>query len=229
MNLHELLKHQSKEVLLKLAEISDASYDKDTYNKFNTKTLASRILKTDRTIDEINDMLKTFGGIPLEELEEMEELAGRVIENIQNDETESKDIGTSLTEVKKLQSKSHNNEQLNLRRLIKDAKEKAFQTVIVTVTPADPRDIETKKECEAFSIENQYFKVSRVVPFNIPCEVEKCIAQLIKDTKYVKNIVNTPSQVKETLMYSRQVMVPKYNITINDVNTFIDSKRRGLR
>lgn len=218
MTLKDLLNKQDKAVLVKIAELTDNEFDSEKYNKFNVRTLASKIESTDRDIDDINDMLKTFGGIPLEDLESSES----------NEEELSEGIGTKMTTTKKMQSEAQNNANLQVRLYVSEAKKKALETVIVTVTPLDPRDIACNKECEAFTIENQYFAVGKVVPFNQPCEVERCIAELIRDTKIIKNIPNNPEEVKKTGKYSRQVVSPKYNIVINDKETFIESKKRGF-
>jgi len=88
------------------------------------------------------------------------------------DDLESQDaILTSAKDIAK--ARVHDKYQRK-RAQIAAAKKKAFKTQIVTITSKDTR--ENDVVTTAFlSVQNQYFKVARSVPLDIPVELEQCL------------------------------------------------------
>lgn len=107
------------------------------------------------------------------------------------------------------------------KKFVAAQRKKAMETVIVTINPANPRDIEMGKTAETFFIDNQHFQVAKVVPFNVPCEVPRCIADNIKEALapiYFQYSNEDALQIKRLGEYR---MVPKYNVRIQEKSDFI--------
>ena len=107
-----------------------------------------------------------------------------------------------------------------LRALQRRMKDEALRKVIVTVTPADSRDVDAQTETVPVSIDNEHFAASAVVPFNYPCEVEYCIAEYLRNAMSWKNVVLDTTEQKKTGKYSKIVRVPKYNVIIQEKDQF---------
>lgn len=107
-----------------------------------------------------------------------------------------------------------------LRALQRRMKDEALRKVIVTVTPADSRDVDAQTETVPVSIDNEHFAVSAVVPFNYPCEVEYCIAEYLRNAMSWKNVVLDTAEQKKTGKYSKIIRVPKYNVIIQEKDQF---------
>lgn len=107
-----------------------------------------------------------------------------------------------------------------LRALQRRMKDEALRKVIVTVTPADSRDVDAQTETVPVSIDNEHFAASAVVPFNYPCEVEYCIAEYLKNAMSWKNVVLDTAEQKKTGKYSKIIRVPKYNVIIQEKDQF---------
>lgn len=107
-----------------------------------------------------------------------------------------------------------------LRALQRRMKDEALRKVIVTVTPADSRDVDAKTETVPVSIDNEHFSASAVVPFNYPCEVEYCIAEYLRHAMSWKNVVLDTAEQKKTGKYSKIIRVPKYNVIIQEKDQF---------
>ena len=107
-----------------------------------------------------------------------------------------------------------------LRALQRRMKDEALRKVIVTVTPADNRDVDAQTETVPVSIDNEHFAASAVVPFNYPCEVEYCIAEYLRNAMSWKNVVLDTAEQKKTGKYSKIVRVPKYNVIIQEKDQF---------
>ena len=107
-----------------------------------------------------------------------------------------------------------------LRALQRRMKDEALRKVIVTVTPADSRDVDAQTETVPVSIDNEHFAASAVVPFNYPCEVEYCIAEYLRNAMSWKNVVLDTTEQKKTGKYSKIIRVPKYNVIIQEKDQF---------
>lgn len=107
-----------------------------------------------------------------------------------------------------------------LRALQRRMKDEALRKVIVTVTPADNRDVDAQTETVPVSIDNEHFAASAVVPFNYPCEVEYCIAEYLRNAMSWKNVVLDTAEQKKTGKYSKIIRVPKYNVIIQEKDQF---------
>lgn len=107
-----------------------------------------------------------------------------------------------------------------LRALQRRMKDEALRKVIVTVTPADSRDVDAQTETVPVSIDNEHFAASAVVPFNYPCEVEYCIAEYLRNAMSWKNVVLDTAEQKRTGQYSKIVRIPKYNVIIQEKDQF---------
>jgi hypothetical protein len=68
-----------------------------------------------------------------------------------------------------------------VRMLVAAAKKAATAKSIVTLTNKDPRENATVTTAH-LSVENQHFGVSRIVPLDIPVELEQCLIDLAEST-----------------------------------------------
>ena len=66
---------------------------------------------------------------------------------------------------------------LKRRKYVKTKKAEAFKTQIVTLTNKDPRDNNVTTTAY-LSFENQYFGVARMVPLDIPVELETALIKI---------------------------------------------------
>ena len=122
-----------------------------------------------------------------------------------------KDININAKESHRLAMRST---ALQRRKYVKDQKTKAFKKQIITLTNKDPRDNNVTTTAY-LSFENQYFGIARLVPLDIPVEIEtalikiaaSCMMTLHKDEiidgKRTGNKI--PMRVKKyAISYSRQ-------------------------
>lgn len=151
-----------------------------------------------------------------------------------NTETETKEVESKqesntkvtvdITEIDpdKLKTAYANNDRNALLKFQNEAKKKAMETVIITVTPRSQRDQEVGKTAESFFFSNQFFSVGRVVPFNVPCEVPSCVANVIKESiaPVYTELPNNPNRAKGDIYVNATYrMMPKYNVVFHDKAT----------
>jgi len=68
-----------------------------------------------------------------------------------------------------------------LRQKIAQARAKAMKMVVVTITNKDSRENDVMTTV-SLGFENQYFGISRIVPLDIPVEVEQALVDLAEGT-----------------------------------------------
>lgn len=71
--------------------------------------------------------------------------------------------------------------QDKLRKLVKEAKDKAMTKRVVRLTSNDKRDNDVTTVAY-LGFENQYFGISRLVPLDIPLELETCLIDIAQTT-----------------------------------------------
>jgi len=82
--------------------------------------------------------------------------------------------------------------QINRQKFLADQKEKAFKKQVVTLTNKDSRE-NTVMTTAYLSFENQFYGISRIVPLDIPVELETAlikIAESITITLHKDEIIN---------------------------------------
>ena len=79
-----------------------------------------------------------------------------------------------------LTSKPLTKQQIFRQRLL-EAKKKAFAKRVVTITNKDKRENEVMTTVH-LSVENQHFGVSRIIPLDIPVEIEQCLIDQAEHT-----------------------------------------------
>lgn len=72
--------------------------------------------------------------------------------------------------------------QQALRKRIVKAKQKALKTKVVTLTNQDQRENDVMTTAH-LSFENQYFAVSKIVPLNVPVELEQALIDIAKSAR----------------------------------------------
>jgi len=103
---------------------------------------------------------------------------------------------------------------LSRRKYVAEQKKKAFKTSIVTLTNKDPRDNTVMTTCY-LSFENQYFGIARMVPLDIPVQLEAALIKIAAScvmTLHKDEIVNgkrtgnkVPTRVKKyAISYSQK-------------------------
>lgn len=122
---------------------------------------------------------------------------------------------TEVIDPKKVKQSYDNADKNALLHFQNEMKRKAMETVVISVIPQDKRTIEIGKQAESFCFANQFFECSRVVPFNTPVEVPRCIADVIREAvapqyKSFENSKGVKSQ--EFTLYAGYPLMPKYNV-----------------
>ena len=77
-------------------------------------------------------------------------------------------------------------------------------------------DISMNKECETFTVENAYFSIGKVIPFNVPVEIPRCLAESIKEIKTHKVITLSEENQRIQKRLSNVIRVPRYNVVIQE-------------
>ena len=114
-------------------------------------------------------MLAEFKGEP-EPLNEKPAAGPAIKEEAEEEED------TTLSAVE-LVRKRQNASFARKRKMISDAKQKAFKTQVVTLTNKDARENDVVTTAY-LSCQNQYFAMARNVPLDIPVELESCLIRL---------------------------------------------------
>lgn len=103
--------------------------------------------------------------------------------------------------------------QQMLKRLIRERKQEAMKTRIVTITNRDNR--ENDHTTTAYlGFENQHFSLSKVVPLDVPVELEQCLIDVAKSC----TITLHKAEMKDGKRTGNHipVTVSKYTISYSD-------------
>lgn len=101
---------------------------------------------------------------------------------------------------------------LTLNALVAKAKEEAFKKRVVTISSNDTRDNQHVTAVPLF-FENQYFALDRIVPLNIPVELEQCLIDIAKSTTIaIHKRENSNGKIGKTI-YAK-----KFNISYEDIS-----------
>ena len=119
-----------------------------------------------------------------------------------------------------LQKADSTNKLLELKL---QSKKEAMETVIVKVSSNNIQDINLGKKAETISFSNEFMSVAKVVPFDIPCEVPKCIAYILKEARMPQYV---PTSDPRTGKVGDYRLVPKYNVDVYSVDEFKSLSRR---
>ena len=123
------------------------------------------------------------------------------------------DLSQVMTQPERQEPVMSANPIIRRRQRIKAMKDRAMKTSVVTITNRDPRENTHMTTCY-LSAENQYFGISKVIPLDIPVELEECLINVAESTMMplhvdeVKNGKHTGNKVtrsvkKFTISYSR--------------------------
>jgi hypothetical protein len=88
-------------------------------------------------------------------------------------------------------------ELTGLAKTVAKAKEAAFKTRRVTITNLDKRENEHTTTCY-LGFENLYFDLSKIVPLDVPVELEQGLINVAKEVEMTIHIAETDSQGKLT-------------------------------
>jgi hypothetical protein len=75
----------------------------------------------------------------------------------------------------------------SIPQLVKEAKKRAFSKRVVTLTSNDKRDNDIVTT-EPLMFENQYFSLSRIVPLDVPAELEQCLIDIAKECTIILHV-----------------------------------------
>ena len=136
-------------------------------------------------------------------------------------EKAAKEEAEAVTELQKSMKKTEKEDtdrkpskRMLMRRKIAEARKKAFKTHIVTLTNKDSRENDVMTTVN-LSFENQYFGLSKIIPLDVPVELEKALIDIAESTRitlHKDEIVSgkrtgnkVPVSVKKfAISYSRQ-------------------------
>lgn len=104
-------------------------------------------------------------------------------------EKEAKEQAEAVAELQKSMKKTDNDntdrmpsKKMLMRRKIAEARKKAFKTHIVTLTNKDSRENDVMTTAQ-LSFENQHFGLSKIVPLDVPVELEKALIDIAESTR----------------------------------------------
>lgn len=134
-------------------------------------------IPTDKLEALIMDSLETEQGDKLTEEEQAAE------EKAKKEEAEAH--AKLMNDVKKAESVKGSGElsrKSRIRQKIAEAKKKAFKTRIVTLTNKDNRENDIMTTAN-LSFENQHFGLSKIVPLDVPVELEQALIDIAESTR----------------------------------------------
>lgn len=129
-----------------------------------------------------------------------------------DDVVKLEDENAPTNEVKTAVGKQESKE-VRFRKAVQAAKKEAMAKRIVIVSSNDKRESEYATTAY-LSMENQYFGISKLVPLDIPIELEKCLIDVAKTTEITLH--------KDEIIGGRRtgnkvpVRTRKYNISYED-------------
>jgi len=142
----------------------------------------------EKLIETANELgLEFKGNISNTNLQELVDNAQNPKDAGEQNTIEKPEVVTSPTGAKPVAQKEEKAPSKSLdkdarRRLkVANSKKKALVKSIVTLTNKDPRE-NTSVTTVPLSVENQFFSVARIVPLDVPVELEKCLIDLAEST-----------------------------------------------
>ena len=85
---------------------------------------------------------------------------------------------------------SNNEKTFSFDDFVAKARAAAFKTRVVTITSNDKRDSNVETTVIA-TCENQYFGLTKILPLNVPIEVEQCLIDTLKEIKIPLHVPET--------------------------------------
>lgn len=225
----DLLKKLSRDELL---ELYVKHYpDDNNINRLNAPTLVARLMKAKLDDSDMKLLKSTQEQELIDEVEEKKDFFKQEVQKPQVDIKSmlpyDEDKGRLLT-THEIEQKAQTADAITLRNLVAKEKKKALETVIVEITPTDKRDIAAGKNCEIFITGNQYFTVTCAVPFGVPTEVPRCIAQVINETYSTRYVTLSEEEQKRRSFHPTTLAqrTKKFNLSVYSVEDF--NKRRDI-
>ncbi|OCR88055.1 hypothetical protein [Campylobacter fetus] len=121
------------------------------------------------------------------------------------------EITTEETTAEEIKPKLVSKDKHSFQSLINKAKQEAFKKYVCTISYNDKRDSD-KITTAYLTCENQYFSIARVVPLNIPIELEKCLINNAKEAKILLHVPEVKAGVNTgNCLYKS---INKYNVSI---------------
>jgi len=160
-------------------------------------------------------------------------------------ENTAKVISNPVSEVVTVQSKSESpdviiskqitSQEQQLRELATKMKQEAMETLVVTITPTSESYLKDKKNGETIFFSNQFFSLAKLVPFNVKCELPRCIVEIAMEA--VTPVYTSFDDIdtrKRTGRLGVYQLTPKYNVIIHgtaeEIKISEDNKRKlGLK
>jgi hypothetical protein len=104
-------------------------------------------------------------------------------------EQAAKEEAAAIAELQESMKKTENSnsdrmpsKRMLMRRKIAESRKKAFKTHIVTLTNKDSRENDIMTTVH-LSFENQHFGLSKIVPLDVPVEIEKALIDIAESTR----------------------------------------------
>jgi hypothetical protein len=92
------------------------------------------------------------------------------------------ELQKSMKKTEKEDTDRKPSKRMLMRRKIAEARKKAFKTHIVTLTNKDSRENDVMTTVN-LSFENQYFGLSKIIPLDVPVELEKALIDIAENTR----------------------------------------------
>ena len=113
-------------------------------------------------------------------------------------------------------SKRIANQAQEVQALATKMREEAMETLVVKISPISDNDIRTRgKNSEIIMFANQYFSLAKAVPFNVKCELPRCIVKLAQEAVAPVYIPFEDAETrKKTGRMGIYQLAPKYNVIV---------------
>lgn len=190
-----LIEEQKVSILKNIVMDIVSEEEKKDVSSMNKLTLMTKIKTMSLSEEQLEELISKH--IPTQEAKE----------ETKKDEPEEKVITVQ---------QAPNKSEKILQNQILEMRKKALETVIATITCLDAKDISMNKECETFTVENAYFSIGKVIPFNVPVEIPRCLAESIKEIKTHKVITLSEENQRIQKRLSNVIRVPRYNVVIQE-------------
>lgn len=141
-------------------------------------------IPTDKLEVLIENSLETEQGDKLTEEEQAAEDAEKAAEEkSKKEETAAHEkLMNDVQKTENVKGSGELSRKSRIRKKIAESKKKAFKTSVVTLTNKDNRENDVMTTVN-LSFENQHFGLSKIVPLDVPVELEKALIDIAESTR----------------------------------------------
>jgi hypothetical protein len=169
-----------RDELMKQAEELGLDFPKNIPSEKLSRMVDNALLSeenetTDQSNEEDDELTEEEMKVEKDEKAAMEKAAKEEAEAVA-------ELQKSMKKTEKEDTDRKPSKRMLMRRKIAEARKKAFKTHIVTLTNKDSRENDVMTTVN-LSFENQYFGLSKIIPLDVPVELEKALIDIAESTR----------------------------------------------